>query len=208
MELKEKLRRAKGNRSYADLARAAGCSPENIRKLIDNGHEPKLYLAAKLARELGVSLDWLADDAQSWPPEPNTLEGKILETVRDAMRPLAAVGEIEPDERELLIELRGSHWTENEPLKKAIKAVIELYDEAFSDGVDIGEERERIFARQTHDQPQTKTDAAASPRVGTPVPPEAVQEAAGKQRAAREALEREKRRSRRPGTPPDQQKVG
>ncbi len=68
MEFAEKIRKAKGHRTYAEIARHVGCSPENIRKIMDQGAQPRFVLGVKIAELLGVSAHWLADDRSGWPP--------------------------------------------------------------------------------------------------------------------------------------------
>jgi len=59
--LGEHLRRARGGRTLADVATAAGISPETLRK-IETGRlaTPAFTTVAALATELSVSLDDLA----------------------------------------------------------------------------------------------------------------------------------------------------
>ncbi|MFZ2528909.1 MAG: helix-turn-helix transcriptional regulator [Rhodococcus sp. (in: high G+C Gram-positive bacteria)] len=59
--LGEYLRRARGERTLADVATAAGISPETLRK-IETGRlsTPAFTTVAALATELSVSLDELA----------------------------------------------------------------------------------------------------------------------------------------------------
>ncbi|GAA3133737.1 helix-turn-helix transcriptional regulator [Planomonospora alba] len=56
------LRQARGERSMAEVAAAAGLSPETLRK-IETGRvpTPAFFTVAALARALGVSLDVLAE---------------------------------------------------------------------------------------------------------------------------------------------------
>jgi hypothetical protein len=68
MEFAEKIRKAKGHRSYAEIARHVGCSPENIRKIMDQGAQPRFVLGVKIAELLGVSAHWLANERTGWPP--------------------------------------------------------------------------------------------------------------------------------------------
>ncbi|MFT7023868.1 MAG: transcriptional regulator with XRE-family HTH domain [Rhodococcus sp. (in: high G+C Gram-positive bacteria)] len=60
--LGEQLRQARGDRSLVEVARAAGISPETLRK-IETGRlpTPAFTTVAALARVLPLSLDGLAD---------------------------------------------------------------------------------------------------------------------------------------------------
>jgi transcriptional regulator with XRE-family HTH domain len=60
--LGEQLRRARGERTLADVAADAGISPETLRK-IETGRlaTPGFHTIAALARTLPVSLDELAE---------------------------------------------------------------------------------------------------------------------------------------------------
>lgn len=54
-------------RSRAHLSRAAGLPPNAISDYINKGYIPRMDTAFALAKVLGVSLDWLADDQQGLP---------------------------------------------------------------------------------------------------------------------------------------------
>ncbi|MCX5045906.1 helix-turn-helix transcriptional regulator [Aldersonia sp. NBC_00410] len=60
--LGQQLRQARGDRTLADVAEAAGISPETLRK-IETGRmaTPAFTTVAALARVLPLSLDGLAD---------------------------------------------------------------------------------------------------------------------------------------------------
>jgi len=68
MRLGEKLQKLRGGKSNAAIALACGCSTANIQKIIREGSTPNFALGVRLAKELGVPADWLADDGQDWPP--------------------------------------------------------------------------------------------------------------------------------------------
>ena len=72
MKLVDKLRLLTRQRvpSRAALDGAAGLGENATSNLINTGAEPGLAKAAALARALGVSLDWLADDTQGLPAVP------------------------------------------------------------------------------------------------------------------------------------------
>jgi transcriptional regulator with XRE-family HTH domain len=66
-----KLREAKGWKQ-SDLRRAIGdVSPTTVSNW-ESGAIPSMDVALKVARALGVSLDYLADDAQEHPPASGT----------------------------------------------------------------------------------------------------------------------------------------
>lgn len=50
------------------LAKAAGVSQSSISRWLSGSHLPQIDAASRIAREMGVSLDWLADDDAEWPP--------------------------------------------------------------------------------------------------------------------------------------------
>ncbi len=106
MDLSEKLRRAKGERNYSEIARkAAPCSPENIRKIVDQGSEPRFKLGCRIARVLGVPAEWLGDDAQDWPP-PLDREQQGLDLIRQALAGNGLIDQSTEDERKLLADFR------------------------------------------------------------------------------------------------------
>lgn len=67
----------------ADLARACAIEPSRISEWKkDKGSGPSLQVALRMARALGVLLDYLADDAMDVPPKPLTAQQQaILETI-------------------------------------------------------------------------------------------------------------------------------
>jgi transcriptional regulator with XRE-family HTH domain len=79
--LVEKLRALLHQRglSRADVDAAAGFGENITSNLINQKSEPKVKKALAIARALGVSLDWLADDDQGLPPVP---AGETLGFVR------------------------------------------------------------------------------------------------------------------------------
>lgn len=50
------------------IAKAAGVSSGTLAKYIHHGVTPSSKIALRLARALGVSVEWLIDDTQGWPP--------------------------------------------------------------------------------------------------------------------------------------------
>ncbi len=106
MDLSEKLRRAKGERNYSEIARkAAPCSPENIRKIVDQGSEPRFKLGCRIAKVLGVPPQWLGDDGQDWPP-PIDRDQQGLELIRQALAGNGLIDQAADDERKLLADFR------------------------------------------------------------------------------------------------------
>jgi transcriptional regulator with XRE-family HTH domain len=68
MKFGQKLDKLTIDRNRAEVSRRAGLPKNAISDYVNKGYIPRLDTAASLARELGVSLDWLADDGQEWPP--------------------------------------------------------------------------------------------------------------------------------------------
>ena len=68
MKLDAKLRKLLGNRSVKDVADAAGVSRASFSTYINRGSIPRADVAMKLASYFAVSLEWLADDEQDFPP--------------------------------------------------------------------------------------------------------------------------------------------
>jgi transcriptional regulator with XRE-family HTH domain len=78
----EKVKRLIGDQSQAKVARRAGLSPSALNNLLQrSGSVPTAKTALQLARALEVSVDWLIDDAQDWPP-PST-DQVLLEQATD-----------------------------------------------------------------------------------------------------------------------------
>lgn len=72
MELKEKLRllMARHNLNGQRLARISGVSDSEISRILQGKSRPGLDNASRLAKAVGVSLDYLADDAMEAEPAP------------------------------------------------------------------------------------------------------------------------------------------
>jgi transcriptional regulator with XRE-family HTH domain len=50
------------------LSKRMGLGNATVNRWVDGTSKPSMVDAFRLAREFGVSLDWLADDAQDYPP--------------------------------------------------------------------------------------------------------------------------------------------
>lgn len=68
MTFSEKLKRLTEDRRCTVLSRRAGLPPTALSDYIAKGHTPRADTALRIARVLGVSVEWLIDDAQEWPP--------------------------------------------------------------------------------------------------------------------------------------------
>ena len=56
------------NQSRSALGRLVGISATAVNDYISQSYLPRIDIALKISRALNVPLDWLADDAQEWPP--------------------------------------------------------------------------------------------------------------------------------------------
>jgi hypothetical protein len=76
MTFHEKLDRLTEVSNRSKLSRAAGLPLNAISDCIKKRYLPRAGNAAKMARALGVSLDWLLDETRGFPPvrveEPET----------------------------------------------------------------------------------------------------------------------------------------
>jgi hypothetical protein len=68
MGFKEKLARLTGGRIKSQVAREAGLPQTTVSDYINKGYIPRADLALRLAKALDVSVEWLIDDEQGWPP--------------------------------------------------------------------------------------------------------------------------------------------
>ena len=68
MTFAEKLDKLTATHNRAKLSRACGLPQNAIADYINKGHVPSVGRALTIAQALGVSLDWIADDEQEWPP--------------------------------------------------------------------------------------------------------------------------------------------
>src|SRR5258707_4792390 len=64
----EKLAAVTKGRSRAELSREAKLPTNAISDYINKGHLPRMDTALAIAKVLGVSLAWLADDSRDFPP--------------------------------------------------------------------------------------------------------------------------------------------
>jgi plasmid maintenance system antidote protein VapI len=68
MTFAEKLARLTEDRLKTRVSRKAGLPPAAISDYIAKGNTPGADTALRLARVLGVSVEWLIDNDQEWPP--------------------------------------------------------------------------------------------------------------------------------------------
>ena len=68
MTFTEKLRRLMEDRNCARVAKRMGLPRNAISDYINKKMIPRADRAAQIARAMGVSLDWLMNDAVGWPP--------------------------------------------------------------------------------------------------------------------------------------------
>lgn len=88
MRYEEKLRREMILRGFNQqkLARLSGVSDSEVSRILSGKSQPGLENALKLARAVGVSLDYLADDQLDREPAPADgipWEGELKELCRD-----------------------------------------------------------------------------------------------------------------------------
>jgi transcriptional regulator with XRE-family HTH domain len=106
MAFAEKLRRLMDVRriSQATMAAAVGVSQAQVSKWARGINTPDIGQGMAIARTFGVSLDYLADDAQEGPPpEPSETRKTIEQLIR-------VVGE-----EEALARLAGRYRSPDEP---------------------------------------------------------------------------------------------
>ena len=68
MTFAEKLKRLTEDRRQTVLCKRAGLPSTTIANYLSKQQTPRSDRALALAKVLGVSLDWLVDDKQEWPP--------------------------------------------------------------------------------------------------------------------------------------------
>jgi transcriptional regulator with XRE-family HTH domain len=84
MTFAEKLRAVSEGVNKARAGKAAGMRSTTISNYIATRSIPRADIALKLARALGVSLEWLVDDAQGMPPVRDDTETPLARTVLTA----------------------------------------------------------------------------------------------------------------------------
>lgn len=131
MKWGENIAKLRGGGSYAELARIASCGTPTIRDMESGSTaDPGINLVARITRHFGVSLDWLADESQTWPPPANTSKDRIIEVEERCLRPLAGIEDFYPEEQPVIARLRDMHWTDRPPVMAVLSAVMDLHDEA------------------------------------------------------------------------------
>lgn len=68
MTITQKLKRLCEDRNRSAVARRAGIRPVILHRCIRTNQKPRYDTAVKIAHAIGVSVDWLLDDAKDWPP--------------------------------------------------------------------------------------------------------------------------------------------
>lgn len=68
MTIADKLQKFKATLKLQAIADRAGISRSLLSKYANQGSIPPADKAFALANALGVSVDWLLDDTQAWPP--------------------------------------------------------------------------------------------------------------------------------------------
>ncbi len=109
MKLGEKIRRLRidrnmSARTLAEKAEQSGTTVNNIED--GTTSDPGVCRVHKIASILGVSLDWLVDDSQGWPP-PAGPEQQVADMVRKVFDRAGLAGEITDQEREVLAAFRS-----------------------------------------------------------------------------------------------------
>jgi transcriptional regulator with XRE-family HTH domain len=68
MTFTEKLSRLTEQMNKSKVGRRAGLATSTIGSLLCTGSIPRADTALRIARVLRVSIEWLVDDEQGWPP--------------------------------------------------------------------------------------------------------------------------------------------
>ncbi len=105
MHFAQKIRRLWADQSLAALAREVGIAPSNLNKIL-SGSQTRFSTGLKLARVLGVPVDWLGDDDQDWPP-PESDTGRASRLVEEALASKGLAGHLTRDESDLLSAFRS-----------------------------------------------------------------------------------------------------
>ncbi len=69
MTIHDKLTRITEDRKLSVIASRAGIPYGSIHGYVKGGKIPGCQVAFRLAKEIGVDLEWLLDDGQGWPPK-------------------------------------------------------------------------------------------------------------------------------------------
>jgi transcriptional regulator with XRE-family HTH domain len=85
----EKLKRATQDLNKAKASISAGLAPTTISNYIATGSTPRADIALKIARAIGVPLDWLVDDTQDWPPPESRRDGATSFTDQQLLHEIA-----------------------------------------------------------------------------------------------------------------------
>ncbi len=105
MDAAAKIKRLRGNRAYAELAEAVGCSRSSMFSYATETKIP-FSVGIRLARVLGVPAEWLADDEQDWPPPPTEKQAATA-MIERMLAGAGLVGELNEEERDLLVRFRA-----------------------------------------------------------------------------------------------------
>jgi len=76
MTFHEKLAKLTEDRKKTVISRRAGLPPTAINNYISKQQTPSCVVALRIARALHVSVDWLIDDSQTWPPTWSNAEAR------------------------------------------------------------------------------------------------------------------------------------
>ena len=85
MPLHEKLKLLLADRRITVIAKRAGVQPITVHQYKSGRCEPSRKVAVKLAALLGVSVGWLLDDSQGFPPVLSNPSALSEETHSHAM---------------------------------------------------------------------------------------------------------------------------
>ncbi len=102
----DKLRKLRSDRGYSEVARSVDHSTNAIRD-VEAGRtsSPSVWMIRALADLYGVSIDWLTDDSQDWPP-PKAESESIADVVRESLA-AGGYGDLDERERDLIREFRS-----------------------------------------------------------------------------------------------------
>jgi transcriptional regulator with XRE-family HTH domain len=89
MTFTEKLARLTADKNKSSLAKAAGLPATAISNYISRKYIPRADTALRIAKALNVPLEWLADDAQPWPPPKGSKPSPSFLSDDDLMRETA-----------------------------------------------------------------------------------------------------------------------